>query len=270
MPFDRADLRVAEELGRLLATARDNALLLRRTEEALLEAETANRLRDEFLAMVSHELRTPLAAILGWTRVLANDGTTPDKRARAVAAVERNARAQARLVDDLLDFSSLIVHRLELVREEVDLATAVLASLAALRGPADAKGVLLDARIDAGAGAVLGDAARLQQIAWNLVDNAVKFTPAGGRVTVSVRREDGWIVLEVVDTGEGIPPEFLPSVFERFRQADSSATRAHGGLGLGLAIVKPLVELHGGQIEARSEGVGRGTVFLARFPPRAQ
>jgi PAS domain S-box-containing protein len=269
MPFDHADLRVAEELGRLLATAGDNARLLRQTEEALETAEAANRLRDEFLAVVSHELRTPLAAILGWTRVLASESTAPEKRARAVAAVERNARAQAQLVDDLLDFSSLVVQKLELAWSDVDVARATEAAIDALRAQAEAKGVLLDARLDRAVGAIRGDAARIQQIAWNLVSNAVKFTPTGGRVTISVRREGAWIALEVADTGEGIPPAFLPSVFERFRQADSSATRAHGGLGLGLSIVKPLVELHGGRIEARSDGVGQGAAFVARFPARS-
>jgi PAS domain S-box-containing protein len=239
------------------------AIELERAREA---AEAANRVKDQFLGTVSHELRTPLTAILGWTRMLASGAIPEGKQRRAVATIERNARAQARLVEDLLDFSSIAVDKFQIDHVRVEVGPAVEAAIEALRPAADEKGVSLEGRIERAAGAVLGDPARVEQIAWNLLSNAIKFTPGGGRVTVTLARDGAQIHLAVSDTGEGISADFLASVFERFRQADPSVTRAHGGLGLGLSIVKHLVEEHGGRVEAHSDGLGLGATFIARFP----
>ena len=230
-------------------------------EQARREAERANRAKDQFLSTLSHELRTPLNAILGWLNILNTSPPNADRLARALTVIERNAAAQAHLIEDILDVSRIITGKLQLNVGVVDLHAVLRASVDVVRPAADAKGVSVDAQLDPGAVAVQGDADRLQQVAWNLLSNAVKFTPKGGRVEVTLARAAEHVVLRVADTGDGIGADFLPHVFERFRQADASSTRAHGGLGLGLAIVKHIIELHGGTITAASDGPGLGTLF---------
>ncbi|MEZ4405600.1 MAG: ATP-binding protein [Polyangiales bacterium] len=260
------DLRLAAELGRRLAVAFDASRLLEATQRERRRAEEANRAKDEFLSIASHELRTPLNAILGWARMLRSGALGPDKRERALETIERNARVQAQLVEDILDVSRIITGKLRLDVAPVDLSSVADAALDVVRQAADARGVRLSAVLDPDAGAVYGDAARLQQVVWNLLSNAVKFTPRGGRVQLRVRRVDSSVEVTVADDGQGIDPRFLPHVFEPFRQADASITRSHGGLGLGLAIVKHLVELHGGRVEAHSDGAGKGATFTVRVP----
>jgi len=248
--------RVAEERARLLG----------REQAARAEAEEANRLKDEFLATVSHELRTPLNAMLGWVHLLRGGRLTPEQTARALETVERNARAQNKLVEDLLDVSRIITGKLRLDLRRVDPAPLVEAAVEAARPAAGAKGIELQTSLEGGAGEVMGDPDRLQQVVWNLVSNAIKFTPRGGRVRIGLGRVGPNLEISVSDTGEGIAPEFLPHVFERFRQADASPTRPHGGLGLGLAIVRHLTELHGGAVRAASDGPGRGASFYVLLP----
>ena len=235
--------------------------LLASEQAARADAESANRLKDEFLATLSHELRTPLHAILGWSHVLRSAWPDPGTFQRAVETIERNARAQEQLVSDVLDVSRIVSGKLRLDLQPVDMAAVVDGALAAVGPTADARGVGLEHTLDRGAAQVLGDRDRLQQVVWNLLSNAIKFTPTGGRVTVLLKRVGEELALAVQDSGSGIDPELLPHVFERFRQADSSTTRKHGGLGLGLALVRHLVELHGGSVCAESEGPGRGSRF---------
>jgi PAS domain S-box-containing protein len=239
--------------------------LLRIAEQARAEAEAANQTKDDFLSTVSHELRTPLAAILGWVAVL-KSMPLDERGTRAVESMERSGRAQAKLIEDLLDVSRIVSGRLRLDLRLVDLPSVIRSSLETVRPAADAKGVTIDADLDPAAGPVAGDADRLQQIAWNLVSNAVKFTPAGGRVEVSLRRRDDDVQLVVRDSGRGIAPELLPFVFERFRQGAASEDRQARGLGLGLAIVRHLAELHGGSVEGSSEGEDKGATFTVTFP----
>jgi PAS domain S-box-containing protein len=235
-------------------------------ERARLQAEEASRLKDEFLATVSHELRTPLTAVLGWSKLLKSDRFDPQSAARALEAIERNAAAQARLIDDLLDVSRVITGKLRLDVRRVELLPVIEAAAESVRPAAEARGVRLDLRLDPAAGPVSGDADRLRQVVWNLLSNAIKFTPGGGSVSVSLGREGAHAELTVADTGAGIAPEFLPHVFDRFRQADGRITRQHGGLGLGLAITRHLVEIHGGTVEAESPGHGAGATFRVRLP----
>ncbi|OJH36390.1 hybrid sensor histidine kinase/response regulator [Cystobacter ferrugineus] len=249
------DVRLEREWERLLASEK----------AARQEAEEANRLKDEFLATVSHELRTPLTAMLGWVQVLRNGNLPPEKRERALATVERNARAQGQLIEDLLDVSRIMSGKLKLDVEPVEVSDVVQQALDAVRPAADAKGLRLQTALDS-TGHVMGDAHRLQQVVWNLLSNAVKFTPKGGRVQVFVERRDSAVEITVADTGAGIAPEFLPHVFERFRRADGPLTRRTGGLGLGLSIVKQLVEMHGGTVAAFSAGEGKGSTFIVRLP----
>ncbi|MGK3983690.1 ATP-binding protein [Sorangium sp. So ce136] len=247
----------------------ERAALFASERRARAQAEEANRLKDEFLATVSHELRTPLNAILGWSHLLQAKGAAAEaaeQRARGLAAIERNARSQARLIEDILDVSRIISGKVRLERQLVDLDAVIGAAVESLRPAADAKGVALELAVAARGARVVGDATRLQQVCWNLVSNAVKFTPAGGVVGVSIAQRGAELHVEVSDTGQGIRPEFLPFVFDRFSQADSSTTRRHGGLGLGLAIVRHLVELHGGSVSARSEGEGKGATFAVVLP----
>ncbi|HEX8072195.1 MAG TPA: ATP-binding protein [Pyrinomonadaceae bacterium] len=245
---------------------RERDELLRRERAARAEAETASRLKDEFLATVSHELRTPLNAILGWAVTL-NRGRADDEMTRnALVVIERNARAQAKIIDDILDVSRIIAGKYRISPRPVALAPLVQAAVGTLHPAAAAKSITLDLMLDPAGGEVVGDPDRLQQIVWNLVSNAIKFTPAGGLVEVRLGRAGAQLELSVRDDGIAISPEFLPHIFERFRQADSSTTRTHGGLGLGLAIVRHLVELHGGTVEAASEGEDRGAVFTVRVP----
>lgn len=240
--------------------------LLARERTARGDAEQANRIKDEFLATVSHELRTPLNAILGWASILQKHLHSPERLKDGLIVIERNSRVQARIIDDLLDVSRVIAGKIRLDVQKVDLPSVIEAALDGLRPAAEAKGLRLHSVIDPQAGPVKGDPSRLQQVVWNLVSNAIKFTPRNGQVHVSLERVNSHIEITVSDTGQGITPEFLPHIFERFRQADSSVTRTHGGLGIGLAIVKHLVEMHGGAVQARSMGTGQGATFTVTLP----
>jgi PAS domain S-box-containing protein len=244
----------------------ERTALLEREKVARAEAEQASRAKDEFIATVSHELRTPLNAVLGWSRLLRTGRLDPSATERAMEAIERSATTQAQIVDDLLDVSRIVRGRLKLDVQDADLAAAVEAAAETVRPAASAKGIGLALDLEEGAGEVRGDPARLQQVVWNLLANAIKFTPSGGRVEVRLRRLADHVRLEVHDDGVGIDPDFLPHVFERFRQADSSPTRAHGGLGIGLAIVRHLVEAHGGSVSVRSAGRNRGATFTVDLP----
>jgi PAS domain S-box-containing protein len=241
-------------------------------QEARAEAERASRMKDEFLATLSHELRTPLNAIHGWAQILKLRAALPADLAQGVAVIERNARAQGHIIDDLLDMSAIISGKVRLEPQRLDLAEAVRAAARSAAPTAAVKDLKLQTRLPPHGAAINGDANRLQQVLWNLLSNAIKFTPSGGRVDVTLDEEDAGYRVRVADTGEGIEPEFQPHIFDRFRQADASKARRHGGLGLGLAIVKQLVELHGGSVQAESEGANRGatfTVTLPRFVERA-
>jgi signal transduction histidine kinase/ActR/RegA family two-component response regulator len=233
---------------------------------ARAQAEHMIRTKDEFLATLSHELRTPLNAVLGWSQLLRAGKMGPNDLARGLEVIERNARAQAKLVEDLLDMSRIISGKARLDVRSVDLAVVIDAAIEAVRPAAQAKSIRISKSVDLASSQTSGDPARLQQIIWNLLSNAIKFTPSGGSVDVTLRRVDDDVEIAVTDTGQGISPEFMPHVFERFRQADPSVTRVHSGLGLGLAIARHLVELHGGTVRATSEGSGRGAVFSIRLP----
>jgi PAS domain S-box-containing protein len=232
------------------------------------ELEAANRAKEDFLATLSHELRTPLNAMLGWTRLLRMGRLDGAAMARALETIERNAHVQEQLISDILDVSRIVTGKLRLNLRPIELSPIIDAAVDAIRPTADAKGVALDSQIEA-TGSVLGDGDRLQQVLWNLLANAIKFTPRGGRVTISSGRVGASATIKVVDTGEGMAPELLPYVFDRFRQGDGSSTRPHGGLGLGLSIVRHIVELHGGQAQAWSEGANRGSTFQVQLPVRA-
>jgi len=257
--FDLADLSFAEELASIAAMAVANARLYR-------DAQNANRSKDEFLATVSHELRTPLNAILGWARLLRQGNVSPDKVDRALESIERNSLAQVQLIEDLLDISRIVSGKLRLDAQPLSLAPVVEMAIDSVQHAFDAKGIQFQHLVDPHAGPISGDAQRVQQVIWNLLSNAVKFTPKGGRVRLTVERVDSSVLLTVSDTGQGIPKHLLTSIFERFQQADGSTVRVHGGLGLGLSIVRHILELHGGTIEAHSEGEGRGATFIARLP----
>jgi signal transduction histidine kinase len=261
----------------LFASARRNAEHSLRQQGARLEqalasernargtAEAASRMKDDFLATVSHELRTPLNAILGWAATLNKHAVDEQTSRQAIEAIERNGQAQARIVDDILDFSTIAKGRLKLRAEPVALAAIVREAIETVRLSAAAKAIIIEPSLDADA-IVPGDPDRLRQIVWNLLSNAVKFTPGGGRIYVRLAREGTGVRLQVEDTGPGIDPAFLPHVFDPFRQADSSMTRPHGGLGLGLAIVRHLVELHGGTVTAANAGARGGALFTLRLP----
>jgi PAS domain S-box-containing protein len=259
----RLNARLYDEMRRVAA---DRERLVEGERAARAEIARVSRLKDEFLATLSHELRTPLTAILGWARVLLRKHDDVPLLLRALEAIERNAVAQAQIVDDLLDMSRIISGTMRLEVRPTDLAAVVDAALDSVRPSADARGVRLVRVLEAPAGAVPADPGRLQQVVWNLLTNAVKFTPRGGQVEVRLRRLDSHLELIVADSGSGIAPEFLPHVFDRFRQADSSPTRSHGGLGLGLSIVKQLVEMHGGSVQAASAGTDLGATFTVRLP----
>jgi signal transduction histidine kinase/ActR/RegA family two-component response regulator len=250
----------------LVTAAVQREQLLRKEQDAREEAEAAGRAKDQFLAVLSHELRTPLNAVYGWARML-HKGQLGDSTAeRALDVIIRNADAQVQLIDDLLDVSRVVSGKMRLDVQRVDLATVIDAALDSVRPAADAKGIRVQKVLDPRAGQITGDPSRLQQVVWNLLANAVKFTPRGGRVQVHLQRANSHVEIVVSDTGDGIAPDVLPFVFDRFRQADSSSTRAHAGLGLGLALVKHLVELHGGTVSAQSAGTGRGATFVVRLP----
>ncbi|HEX6045498.1 MAG TPA: ATP-binding protein [Pyrinomonadaceae bacterium] len=257
--------RVARE-AELQAQLEDRSRLLSNEKLARNEAERANRLKDEFLATISHELRNPLNAILGWAHMMRLGTLTPANMERAVDTIYRNAKSQSQLVADLLDVSRIISGKLRLDVRTVDLLYIVNAAVDSIRPAADAKSIRLQTMLDPAAGPISGDADRLQQIVWNLLTNAVKFTPKGGRIQVKVHRVDSHVEIVVSDSGVGISKEFLPYVFDRFRQADASTTRIHGGLGLGLSIVHQLVDLHGGTVAVRSEGEGQGATFTISLP----
>jgi signal transduction histidine kinase len=240
--------------------------LARKTEQVRRQAEEqeANRLKDEFLATISHELRSPLNAILGWTRILRTTSNDPARTARGLQVIERNADAQLRLIEDLLDMSRITAGVLSIAARPLALGPIVEVAVDTLRPAADAKGIALSAALEGGEGLVDGDADRLQQAVSNLLTNALKFTPKGGRVEACLVRRGTFFELEIRDTGDGIDPSFLPYIFDRFRQAQSSTRQ--GGLGLGLAIVRHVVELHGGTVKAESPGRDQGSTFLVRLP----
>ena len=246
------------------ATERRQAL--QREKEARLEAEAANRVKDEFLSTLSHELRTPLTAIMGWSDLLLHDEVAPRKRRQAIETIARNANSQCQLINDLLEVSRIITGKLRLEFAACELESVIHAAVESIRPTAEAKGVRLQVLLEPDAGPIFGDRERLQQIVWNLLSNGVKFTRNGGLVQVKLQRLNSHVEVVVTDTGVGIKPDFLPHVFERFRQADGSTTRHYGGLGLGLAIVRHLVELHGGTVYAESAGENQGSIFKVRFP----
>src|SRR5882724_8668281 len=265
---EKEKLLLSEKAARLEAeeAQRLSARLLIREENARAEAEAANRLKDEFLATASHELRTPLNSILGWAQLMRTGTLDGSSSARALLTIERNTKTLAQIIEDLLDVSRIIAGKLRLDVRPVELDSVVEAALEAIRPATDAKNIQLDVSLDSGVGAVSGDAGRLQQVVWNLLSNAIKFTPSGGQVSVKLERDASRARITVSDSGEGIGEEFLPYVFDRFRQADSTFARMHGGLGLGLAIVRHLVELHGGSVGADSRGKGEGATFTVSFP----
>jgi signal transduction histidine kinase/DNA-binding response OmpR family regulator len=294
--FSEADERLAATLATQVAVAYDNARLyteaqnhatelrlevaerkqaeeeraemLIREQSARADAETANRTKDEFLATLSHELRTPLTAILGWSHLLRMNQLREPQFAHALDSIERNARAQSQLIDDLLDVSRIVTGQLQIEFSTVNLAAVIEAAIQSVHPALAAKDIQLDTLVDPGC-TVSGDANRLQQVFWNLFSNAIKFTPKGGQIKVNTIHHDSEICVKVSDTGMGINPEFLPYIFDRFRQADGSTTRAQGGLGLGLAIVRHLVELHYGKVEVESAGDQRGSTFTVRLPTSA-
>lgn len=263
-----------EELSRYISELQRSeearGQLLLRAERARSDAEAANRIKDEFLATLSHELRTPLTSLLGWSSVLREGKRDEKVLNQGLEAIDRNARVQAQLIDDLLDVSRIVSGKLNLDVRPLDISSVTRAAINVVRPAADAKGITLDYWAQPGLGAISADSARLQQIIWNLLSNAVKFTPHGGKITVRLEQEGSDACITIQDTGQGIDPEFLPRVFDRFRQADSSTTRSFGGLGLGLAIVRHLVELHGGTVSAHSDGVNKGATFSATFPLLAE
>ncbi len=278
--FTERSARIIEGLAAQAAVAMDNARLFNALKRASAEAEEAaaeqerlyreaqesNRLKDEFLATVSHELRTPLTAILGWAHMLRIGQFNGEAALKAFETIERNARAQSQLIDDLLDVSRIITGKLRIDVRQVDPNSFVEAAVEAVRPAAEAKGVRVQKIMDTGVVTVSGDPVRLQQVVWNLLSNAIKFTPKNGRVQVRLERVNSHVEIAVSDTGAGIAPDFLPHVFDRFRQADQRTTRQHGGMGLGLAIVRHLVELHGGTVRAESAGEGQGSTFTVLLP----
>jgi len=251
-------------LRRELERERENALAQERHGRE--QAEAANRAKDAFLAMVSHELRSPLSPILSWVRMLRMKVLNDAKSARALDTIERSARAQAQLIDDLLDISRIVAGKLRLEVRPVDLAQVIEQAVEVVRPAADAKGIRLQMVLDTETGPTSGDPARLQQVVWNLLSNAVKFTPRGGRVQITLERVNSQVEIAVSDTGQGVSAEFLSHLFERFQQAETGTTRSQGGLGLGLAIVRHIVELHGGTVFAESAGEGHGATFTVKLP----
>jgi PAS domain S-box-containing protein len=256
--FGPDEARLARQFVTSAALALDNAYLYR-------ESQRVNRVKDEFLATLSHELRTPLHAVLGWARLLRSGKLDDAARARAFETIERNAAAQAQLIEDLLDVSRIISGKFRVEVLPVDLRSVTTAAIDAVRLAAESKGIQLVTRVEE-VPQIAGDGTRLQQVVWNLLCNAIKFTQRGGRVALRLERVESHVEIEVADDGQGIRADFLPYVFERFRQADGTTTRSHGGLGLGLAIVRHLVELHGGSVRVQSEGSGRGAAFLVKLP----
>ncbi|MEG3991054.1 ATP-binding protein [Microcoleus sp. S28C3] len=259
--------RVQERTAELEASNRTKDELLMREQVIRADAEAANRAKDEFLSILSHELRTPLNAILGWsTMLLRQKNLSGDKVVRALETIERNAKSQAQLIEDILDVSRIITGKLRLQVRRVNLVSVIESAIDSVRLAAEAKSIRLQSVLDSESGPLLGDADRLQQVVWNLLSNAIKFTPKNGRVQIRLERVNSHVEITVSDTGPGISSDFLPFVFDRFRQHDSTTTRSYGGLGLGLAIVRQLVELHGGTVTVVSPGIGQGTSFTVKLP----
>jgi len=257
--------KIARDVTERKQVERERAELLVREQRALEESRSLNRLKDEFVATLSHELRTPINAIVGWANLMASGKLSAADTARAIDVIVRNAGVQTQLISDLMDLSAVVVGKMRLDIQRVDLVRIVGAAIESIRPSVATKGLTLDARLDGGPVELLADPARLQQVVWNLLTNALKFTPSGGRIDVRVERQAAFARVVVTDTGVGIAPDVLPRIFERFQQADASTTRRHGGLGLGLAIARHLVELHGGSIWADSEGVGCGASFTVEL-----
>ncbi|MEO7998047.1 MAG: ATP-binding protein, partial [Gemmatimonadaceae bacterium] len=255
--LDITERKLAEE---------QRAALLEAERAARSEAERAGQMKDEFLATLSHELRTPLNAILGWSQVLSLRAPTGEELAEGLRTIERNARAQTQIIEDLLDMSRIISGKVRLQVQQVSLAPVVQGSVDTMKPAIDAKQIKIEVVLDQLIGVVSGDSNRLQQVFWNLLSNAVKFTPRGGTIRVTLQQKNSYFEVRITDSGEGIDAQFLPRVFDRFRQADASTTRRHGGLGLGLAIVRQIVDLHGGKVSAESEGLGKGTTFTVALP----
>jgi signal transduction histidine kinase len=266
--LQRSNERLHGEIAERLRAEAEREALLAREKVLRAEAEELSRLKDEFLATMSHELRTPLNAIFGWITLLRTRRLDEATQERALETIERNARAQKRLIEDLLDVSRIVTGKVALELVTVDPRRVVEAALETMHPAAQAKGLKILPLLDTGAGTVRGDFARLQQVVCNLLSNAIKFTDAGGHVEVCLARRNGEVEISVADSGQGIKPEFLPLVFDRFRQEDGSISRRHGGLGLGLAIVRHLVELHAGSVDAQSAGEGKGARFIVRLPVR--
>jgi signal transduction histidine kinase len=257
--FGEDDFRLVQDIAARAALAIENA----RSYE---EARTANRLKDEFLATLSHELRTPLNAVLGYARMLRSGAVTPERTSNAIEVMERNACALAQIVEDVLDVSRIISGKALLEMQATDLRKVVEDAIGTVMPSAEAKGIAVERTLDTNVGPISGDPNRLRQVVWNLLSNAVKFTPAGGRIEVRLARVNGEIEISVSDTGIGFSSAFRPHLFERFRQAEGGATRRYGGLGLGLAIARHIVEMHGGIMDATSEGEGKGSTFRVRLP----
>jgi signal transduction histidine kinase len=260
--------RVAERTAALQQVEQQLHRMLSIERDARVEAERVGRMKDEFLLTLSHELRTPLSAIFGWAQMLKRkqDQATIDQ---AVDVIDRNVRIQTKLIEDLLDMSAIVAGKIRLDVQPIQVDEVIKLAVESIQPAADAKAIRIEQVIDPSAGPVSGDGARLQQIIWNLLNNATKFTPKGGRISVLLERVNSHIEIAVSDTGEGIAPDFLPRIFDRFSQADSSSKRSHGGVGLGLSIVKSLVEAHGGTVRAKSRGPGQGATFIVALPLRA-
>lgn len=258
--------KIARDISETKRLAKDREQLLEAERHARTQAETASRMKDEFLAVVSHELRTPLNAILGWTELLGQGSARPEEVMEGAEIIKRNVLVQAQIIDDLLDLGRIVSGKMRLQIEPVDLPAIIHDALAAVQHSATSKGISIKPVLNDTHGILMGDSKRLQQVVWNLLTNAIKFTPKGGRVWITVTRINSHIDLAVADNGAGISAEFLPHVFERFSQADASTTRRSGGLGIGLALVKQLVEMHAGSVKAESPGLGAGTKFTVTLP----
>jgi PAS domain S-box-containing protein len=261
--------KIARDISEKQIWERKITEALEEARKARQQAELASRAKDEFLATVSHELRTPLTAIVGWVRMLRSGSLPPERAAQALEVIDRNVRSQAQLIEDLLDISRITMGKLRLDVRPVQPASVINAAVESLTVAAEARRVRIQTVLDSHAGPISGDFERLQQVVWNLLSNAIKFTPKGGRVQVVLERVNSHIEIRVSDSGQGISPEFLPFVFDRFSQAETASTRQHGGLGMGLAISKAIIELHGGSISAYSEGEGKGTTFTVNIPVMA-
>lgn len=264
--YDRVDVRTAEVVARQVALTLDGTRLQRDTEAARSATEAANRAKDEFLMTLSHELRNPLNAVSGWAKLLEVGKLGEEQSRHAIEVILRNVNAQVRLVDDLLDMSSVVSGKMRLAIQPVNVADVIGEALDAVRPGAEAKGIQLQSVLDSPGAQVSGDPGRLQQVVWNLLYNAVKFTPKAGRIQVKLQQVKSHVEIMVSDTGQGIRPDLLPYIFDRLRQGDSSRSRAHGGLGIGLALVRHIAELHGGSVFAESPGEEQGATFVVKLP----